>query len=824
MEEGKQKGENMESTEKGMQDVILTVNDTKTSATLDNVSNWSSEETQSDPFSDELLRLDGRGIKGLLERIPMTIKLVIMCSVSLIGLLILTGLLIAVTSQNIQAAKSANTFNTIATDIGQAIQKIQNERSATGEYLAASVNATQVQLDNMKQSFQITDNYIHFLNKVFAKYFDGEIAGRYIDEYYLYENNLTIVRNAALMNATTGTETFTFYSNLIQALINCLARFVVQAGGGIYTNSLLGLIRIYELEEQIRSLGQIIMTSRILTPTAYKEFATYIGERDFAVNNWKAINPISIVNFYDDAVDGVSINGTGVIEDYIIMNRQFLNDTYLPEFSLQEWDANTTTMIDKLGSVWEYVVSDMMNYSSEELGKASGMIIGSILVIALSLVASLIISIIFSCTIVGPWRRLNKIQEIAINKFVPQEFLRLLGFKKIGDVELGVNVQKNLTMLNVGIRHFNRLTSDMKPSEVLDFVNQYYNYISPIIRKHRGFIHDYNANNIVALFIQAQKGIKAMVDVQNATHSYNSRLSERKLPSIDISVSVQSDEMVIGTVGENERMEGCIISNHEDIGKSLYKICKKFDLNMITTKAAITNSQKPFKHITFRSLGRMLIDDSNGEENMMEVCEVLKLSDSSNLVLKEKFEDALLLFYRGIYMEAFQRFSEIIKEFPKDVITYKYLKATQALLNQVRYFSSNLGIKTVLRNNILFEAFEIFCQKEMSTENIRLWSEIESFKNIESIEERKIHAKRLRKEYLSINGRYTINIDQHLKDNVAQKLNDDSNDLHSIFNPIQFELEIIMSDTFKRFKESAEFFEGLNSSEFRIPQPTIDQL
>jgi hypothetical protein len=89
----------------------------------------------------------------------------------------------------------------------------------------------------------------------------------------------------------------------------------------------------------------------------------------------------------------------------------------------------------------------------------------------------------------------------AASRFVPFDFLSFLD-RSILDVELGDQVQKEMTIMFADIRSFTNLSEKMTPQESFNFINSYFGKISPVIINHGGIIDKYIGDAIMALFPQ----------------------------------------------------------------------------------------------------------------------------------------------------------------------------------------------------------------------------------------------------------------------------------------------------------------------------------
>ncbi len=88
----------------------------------------------------------------------------------------------------------------------------------------------------------------------------------------------------------------------------------------------------------------------------------------------------------------------------------------------------------------------------------------------------------------------------SFSRFVPREFLRFLNREEIVNVELGDNVQCEMTILFSDIRSFTSISEKMSPQETFTFLNGLLERLCPLIRKHGGFIDKYLGDGIMALF------------------------------------------------------------------------------------------------------------------------------------------------------------------------------------------------------------------------------------------------------------------------------------------------------------------------------------
>ncbi|EDN70084.1 sensory box sensor histidine kinase/response regulator [Beggiatoa sp. PS] len=112
--------------------------------------------------------------------------------------------------------------------------------------------------------------------------------------------------------------------------------------------------------------------------------------------------------------------------------------------------------------------------------------------------------------------------NLAYSRFVPRQFLQFLNKESIVDVQLGDQVQKNMSILFSDIRSFTTLSEKMTPEENFKFINAYLSHMEPVIIEHNGFIDKYIGDAVMALFSGgADDALKAGIDMLFQLKKYN---------------------------------------------------------------------------------------------------------------------------------------------------------------------------------------------------------------------------------------------------------------------------------------------------------------
>ena len=92
-----------------------------------------------------------------------------------------------------------------------------------------------------------------------------------------------------------------------------------------------------------------------------------------------------------------------------------------------------------------------------------------------------------------------------VHRFIPREFLDKLQRESLADVKLGDHAEHEMTVFFSDIRDFTQLSERLSPQQNFNFLTSYLSNVTPIIRKHGGFVDKYLGDGVMALFPGARE-------------------------------------------------------------------------------------------------------------------------------------------------------------------------------------------------------------------------------------------------------------------------------------------------------------------------------
>lgn len=271
------------------------------------------------------------------------------------------------------------------------------------------------------------------------------------------------------------------------------------------------------------------------------------------------------------------------------------------------------------------------------------------------------------------YRQSREVEESyqAMEKFVPRELLREMGVSKLAHINFGDCIKKEMTVLFADIRSFTTLSENMSPQKAFAFLNTYFELMGPIIRQHNGFINKFIGDGIMAVFPdKPEDAVDAGIMMLEALNGFNHD-SKNDYGNINIGIGIHTGRVILGTVGERDRMEATVIGNTVNVAARLEEMTKAVKIPLLISSQTYELMDEREKYM-IRYLGPL---DVRGKIVHIPLLEVYNAdppeSRTRKQELKDQFRQAVLAFHEGHHDRArdlFQAYKEIDLDDP--VITF----------------------------------------------------------------------------------------------------------------------------------------------------------
>jgi hemerythrin len=268
-----------------------------------------------------------------------------------------------------------------------------------------------------------------------------------------------------------------------------------------------------------------------------------------------------------------------------------------------------------------------------------------------------------------------KLLERTLLHFVPRDLISFLGKVSLLDVELGDQVEKNMSVIFTDIRDFTSLSESMSPQQTFNMINSYLSVMNPVISTHHGMIDKYMGDAIMALFpTAADEALAAALAMLARLDEYNAGRERATYEPIRIGIGVNTGMLMLGVIGGGNRMEGTVLGHTVNLASRLQTLTKTYGTPLLISEHTLYSLANP-EGLLVRHLGRVKVAYKTNPESIYEVfnhdaheCKELKRRDL------RKFEEALAYYHTRAVSRAQPMLEEIVRDNPEDIPARVYLQ------------------------------------------------------------------------------------------------------------------------------------------------------
>jgi len=267
------------------------------------------------------------------------------------------------------------------------------------------------------------------------------------------------------------------------------------------------------------------------------------------------------------------------------------------------------------------------------------------------------------------------------SRFVPFEFLKLLGRDSIEGVLPGDHVSLDMTVLYADLRGFTTLSETIGAEAAFALLNDYLAVIEPPLTASGGFINHYQGDAITALFPQgADTALQAARGVVSALAGFNADRVERGEAPLRMGIGINAGELMLGAIGGGDRLDGNVVGDTVNLTARTEGLNKVFGSTCVVTDLAVDRLEQP-DDFALRELDRVIVA---GRSDPVVIYELLDCdppeSRDAKLAAADSFARALDLYRRGDFAVAIGAFAEVLGRNADDPVAQLFVQRCAELV------------------------------------------------------------------------------------------------------------------------------------------------
>ena len=177
-----------------------------------------------------------------------------------------------------------------------------------------------------------------------------------------------------------------------------------------------------------------------------------------------------------------------------------------------------------------------------------------------------------------------------------------------------------ITVLFVDIRGFTTYCTSRSESEILDFLNFFYDTVATCIKAHRGLINKFIGDSVFAIFgapdefeNTEQKAISAGREILELVTERRDEFERRFGIDLHVGIGIESGNALVGNVGSSDHIEYTALGDVVNMASRYEKLNKRFNTQILFSKTVNEAIGTTLKGAELQYLGEHQVRGAEGK-------------------------------------------------------------------------------------------------------------------------------------------------------------------------------------------------------------------
>jgi len=239
--------------------------------------------------------------------------------------------------------------------------------------------------------------------------------------------------------------------------------------------------------------------------------------------------------------------------------------------------------------------------------------------------------------------------------------------------------KKELSILFSDIRGFTTISENMEPEDLIKVLNRYFTPMTKSVLDNKGMLDKYIGDAVMAFFnapVDVDKHADAAcycaLSMIEKLNKLNLELDSEGLPLIKIGIGLNTDEVIVGNIGSDDKKEYTVIGDGVNLASRVESLTKGYGVEILITEFTVAKMDAKF---IYREIEPVKV---KGKDEAVVLYELMLDTDKSKLIKKE-YDIALQAYKDGEFEKAKAGFSSLAQEYDDSPSKYflKYIKDTR---------------------------------------------------------------------------------------------------------------------------------------------------
>ncbi|MEN6350356.1 MAG: HAMP domain-containing protein [Syntrophomonas sp.] len=252
-------------------------------------------------------------------------------------------------------------------------------------------------------------------------------------------------------------------------------------------------------------------------------------------------------------------------------------------------------------------------------------------------------------------------------RFVPERMLQLLGKESITNIETGDTVKRDMSVMSLNIHSFYSISTGLSAERIYAFINSILEQFGPVFHENQGIVEKYLGAGITAIFPdRAEDAVCSSVRIISIMEELNAEQTDRQGQKLDIGIGLYKGDVMLGTIGEEKRMECTMILDDGYIPQQLCRLSQRLGVSILASESVLQSLENSAEYL-HRYMGRIKFE---GMAKPIGVYDIFQGNNkqirASRADTKEIFEEGVGLYEKGQFLEARTCFIDVLRHDRED--------------------------------------------------------------------------------------------------------------------------------------------------------------
>lgn len=266
-------------------------------------------------------------------------------------------------------------------------------------------------------------------------------------------------------------------------------------------------------------------------------------------------------------------------------------------------------------------------------------------------------------------RRERKVRNI-FQKYVPESVIEQIFNRPEGQL---TGDDRVLSVLFSDIVGFTSISEQLKPSEVVDSLNHYFERMVEIIMGHKGIVDKYIGDAIMAFFgaplssgQDALDSVRAGLDMIDALGEFNAWQASRDRPPFFSGVGINYGKMTIGNIGSDRKMDYTVIGDMVNLASRIEGLTRVYHEPLLVSGSVYREVKDKY---ACRFIDKVAV---KGRHNAISIFSIHKEADARLEKVWKYYHAGVKRYYNRRFEEAQKYFSAALRLQPEDLAAKRF--------------------------------------------------------------------------------------------------------------------------------------------------------